>query len=247
MRIARGIFYLFFGDAAQRRRVRHELARLSASLFGDFPLSEDNKRWREDKDFLENYRRLSQGNPYSQDRKYTLREFLRMTADVDGCLAECGCYQGATAWFMASEAPGAEFHIFDSFEGLSEPGAEDAPEEKHVRIWLKGDMSASEVYVRDILKEFKCIHYHKGWIPEKFNEVEDKQFRLVHIDVDLFQPTLDSMEFFYERMSRGGVLVLDDYGFTTCPGAYRAVDEYMRDKAEYVLSLPTGQGVIIKQ
>ena len=43
------------------------------------------------------------------------------------------------------------------------------------------------------------------------------------------------------------MLVLDDYGFTTCQGAYEAVREFMVGKPEHVLHLPRGQGLIFKQ
>ena len=54
------------------------------------------------------------------------------------------------------------------------------------------------------------------------------------------------MKFFYPRLNSGGMIICDDYGFRTCPGARRAVDEYMSDKMESVIELPTGQAVIIK-
>ena len=90
------------------------------------------------------------------------------------------------------------------------------------------------------------IHFYRGWIPERFAEVADRRFAFVHIDVDLYQPTLDSVAFFYQRLVPGGIIVCDDYGFTTCPGATRAMDEFMADKPEHIVHLPTGQGVIFR-
>ena len=235
-----------FGKPDQRRRIRLELARISASLFGDYYISEDYKLWREDDEFFKKYKSLSPGNPYSQDRKFTLREFARQVKNVQGDMAECGCYEGATAWFMANEYPDVPLHLFDSFAGLSEPSKFDlASSDSHFQ-WKSGDLRTPESRVSETLKEFKRIEIYKGWIPERFPEVADRKFRLVHIDVDLYQPTRDSLEFFYPRMAPGGVLVFDDYGVTSCPGAYKAVNEYMNDKPEYVLHLPTAQGIIIK-
>jgi O-methyltransferase len=238
--------WLMLGSAAQRRRVRQECARIAASFFGDFPISEDCKLWREDKDFLNEFKRLSPRSPYSQDRKFVLREFARFTRNVPGCIAECGCYQGASAFFMAKENPHVPLHLFDSFEGLSEPGQKDVPQSGDHRPWEKMDMSAPEEQARKTLNNFPKTVFHRGWIPDRFTEVSHLNFRLVHIDVDLYQPTRDSLVFFYSRMSHGGVIVLDDYGFTSCPGAFSAVEEFMKDKREHVLHLPTGQGIIIK-
>ena len=79
-----------------------------------------------------------------------------------------------------------------------------------------------------------------------FAEVENQRFAFVHIDVDLYQPTRDSIEFFYPRLNPGGILLLDDYGFRSCPGATAAADEFFTDKDEAVANLPTGQGVVVK-
>jgi hypothetical protein len=85
----------------------------------------------------------------------------------------------------------------------------------------------------------------EGWIPERFPEVADRRFAFVHIDVDLEQPTRDSIEFFYPRMNKGGIILCDDYGFTTCPGATSTIDAYLLDKPEKMLSMCCGGGFLI--
>lgn len=245
-RVVRALRWLLTGNAAQRRRVRREFARIAAGLFGDFPISDDYKLWREDRTFMERYYQLSPGNPYSQDRKFVLRELVRFTRNVPGMLAECGTYQGASAYFMACEAPTVPLYLFDSFEGLSAPSLIDRPLAVDHLLWQVGDMRATEDTVRRTLAEFDNVRFFKGWIPERFPEVATERFRLLHLDVDLYQPTLDSLEFFYPRLSQGGTIIMDDYGSTLCPGAYQAATEFMSDKAEYVIHLPTGQGIVIK-
>ena len=231
----------------KRKHIRHECARIAASIFGDYPISDDNKLWREDKIFLQKYKELSPKYPYSQDRKYVLKEFTQHTHSLDGCMAECGCFEGASAYFIASELPDTTLKIFDSFEGVSEPKNSDFVNEKGAYIWKQGDLSSPEEKLKGTLKQFENIEVFKGWIPDRFTEVSDNVFKLVHLDVDLYQPTLDCLTFFYPRMTSGGVIVMDDYGFLTCPGAHKAADEYMKDKTEHIIHLPTGQGIIIKQ
>ena len=106
-------------------------------------------------------------------------------------------------------------------------------------------MSAGEGIVSSALQGFDARLY-KGWIPERFIDVSDRCFCFVHIDVDLYKPTLDSLQFFYPRMVRGGVIVCDDYGFVTCPGARQAFDEFLIGKMERVVEAPTGQAFIVK-
>lgn len=243
---SRAIGWLLVGPPAQRRRVLQELASRSANLFGDFPLSEDHKLWREDRSFLADYARLSPANPYSQDRKFTLREFVRYTEGLPGAMAECGCYTGVSAFFMAQAAPETALYLFDSFSGLSSVGEKDRVGARNVREWSAGDLVASRLELQENLKDFAHVFVLEGWIPDRFAEVASLTFRIVHIDVDLYQPTRDSLEFFYPRLNEGGAIVLDDYGFLTCPGATQAADEFAADQGSRIVHLPTGQGLLIK-
>ncbi len=149
---------------------------------------------------------------------------------------------GATSWLIcdANRGRGKLHHVFDSFEGLSMPGANDGSH------WSRGDLASSEEVARSQLAEFEAVRFYKGWIPERFTEVADRTFSFVHIDVDLEQPTRESIEFFYPRISAGGIIVCDDYGHTTCPGATRAVDQFLAGKDEQMISCPSGGGFIIK-
>lgn len=76
--------------------------------------------------------------------------------------------------------------------------------------------------------------------------MENKTFALVHVDVDLYQPTLDSLEFFFPRLLPGGILVCDDYGSGSYPGARTAMDEYFSNQLENIIELPQGQGFVQK-
>ena len=96
------------------------------------------------------------------------------------------------------------------------------------------------------MSDFSFIKYFKGWIPERFSEVESKTFSFVHIDVDMYEPIRDSILFFYPRMKKGGIIVFDDYGFLGFPGAKPAVDEFFKDKNDLLVSLPSGQAFVVK-
>lgn len=246
-RLLKAPFWAFSFNPYKRRRVRQECARIAASIFGDFPISDDYKLWRDDSKFLDVYKELSPNNPYSQDRKFLLRELTKYTNNLPGSIAECGCYEGASAYFIASVSPESVIHIFDSFEGLSKPEENDSKCTSKYQYWNKGDLSSSIKILRKTLSEFDNIVIHEGWIPERFNDVQDETFRLVHIDVDLYQPTIDSLVFFYPRLTKNGIIVMDDYGSTACPGAYKAAHDFMKDKKEHIIHIPTAQGIIIKQ
>jgi hypothetical protein len=178
------------------------------------------------------------------DRKWMVHQLLRLVSHIPGDTAECGVYRASTSYLIcaanasATAAPKTH-HLFDSFEGLPAPGPEDGPH------WRKGDLQCGVEDVRLALSKFGNVRFHPGWIPGSFADLDDRKFSFVHIDVDLHDPTRDSLAFFYPRMTAGGIVVCDDYGISTCPGATRAVDEFLQDKPEQMLSLPDGGGFFI--
>ncbi|MCH2203754.1 MAG: TylF/MycF family methyltransferase [Fuerstiella sp.] len=183
------------------------------------------------------------------DRKFVLWSLTNSLQNIPGDTVECGVLYGHSSHVICSamhEGHQRVHHAFDSFEGLSEPTAEDAVQTARAYSWKKGDLSVSLDEVQRNLKTFERIEYYQGWIPERFSEVSERTFAFVHVDVDLFQPTYDSLEFFCERLVPGGIVVCDDYGFNTCPGARRAVDMVSENTGFPVIHLPTGQGVMIR-
>lgn len=231
-------------DTTERTRAGFQLIqRAAAWLDPSYVVTYHSKSWFADHAFFADYDRLVPGGDHrSTDRKFFLRSITALADDVPGETAECGVWVGASSWFICQHfaGQGRQHHVFDSFEGLSEPSAVDG------EFWRAGDYRVSEETVNKTLAGFDYT-LHRGWIPERFVDVADRAFCFVHLDVDLYQPTYDSLAFFYERLSPGGVLVCDEYGFQNCPGATKAVDEFMTDKPEAVIHVPTGQAFFIKR
>jgi len=217
---------------------------LAGVVYPKFKFSEFGRIFLEDGKFLAYYRRfMDPDNWHSLDRKYTLDQLLKLTLHIAGDTAECGAYRGASSYLIcrAIEPYGKWNHLFDSFEGLSSPADSDG------NYWFAGALRADESEVRENLSEFKNFTIYRGWIPDRFNEVADKRFSFVHIDVDLYEPTKDSIAFFYDRLNPGGVMLLDDYGFSSCPGAKLAADQFFTSKQEKIVMLPSGQALIVRR
>jgi len=185
-----------------------------------------------------------------------LAALLSRTRGIAGEVVECGCFQGLSSHIicqvLSQERPGfdgAGFHIFDSFAGLSEPTAKDAiPDSLRNAAGLRdmtvrGAFAATLESVQRHLAPFARISYHPGWIPETFRGLPEARYRFVHVDVDLYQPTHDALEYFYHRLSPGGLIVSDDY---TWPGARQAIEEHaaLHDLQPEVPG--TGQAVLRK-
>lgn len=230
-------------DPVERDATRFLIAdRFLALWYPKLTYSEYGRVWMDDRKFLDYYRKFDNLNFHSADRKYFLNSLLNLIDGLPGDSAECGAFHGASSWLICEHLKNTAkiHHIFDSFEGLSDPSETDG------RHWQPGDLQVDEAAVRNNLSSYR-VETYKGWIPSRFEEISDQRFCFVHIDVDLYQPTLDSLNFFYPRMVSGGILICDDYGFSTCPGAKQAFDTYMQDKEEKIIHVPTAQGFIIKK
>lgn len=90
----------------------------------------------------------------------------------------------------------------------------------------------------------KC-EIRKGYFPETTEGIEDKFF-FVNLDLDLYQPTLSGLEWFEERMMKGGIILIHDYFAENFTGVKQAVDEYMAQTNKSDLRLmPIGDGISI--
>ena len=194
-----------------------------------------------------------------QLRFYSLQQIIEhiLTLKLDGDFAECGCWKGHSSFIISTLLSKNKFqnkfHIFDSFEGgLSDKTVKDHNDHygrlsAEETIKEKEMFSSLEENVGKVLEKFDFIKLYKGWIPNRFEEVKGQKFSFVHIDVDLYEPTLDSLEFFYPRLAGKGGIVVDDYGFMQFPGCKRAVDEFLkRNEFTFFYEMPAGGCFIIK-
>ena len=234
---------LLFEDRALAPRLR--LLRLAAKLLvPSYRFKWPQLDWWKNDEFTEYLNCFGELQVLNTDRKWMVYQLLRLVAHVPGDTAECGVFQGATSYLICcanrqSRAGIKTHHLFDSFEGLSQPAESDGVH------WAKGDMKCAIDDVRKALSGFGKLSFHPGWIPERFQDIADRRFSFVHIDVDLADPTRESLAFFYPRMEAGGLIVCDDYGMSTCAGATQSIDLFLADKPEKMLTLPDGGGFLI--
>jgi hypothetical protein len=177
-------------------------------------------------------------------RLYYLAAFARHAAALGGPIAELGVFRGGTALLLArvTRPAGSPLHLFDSFDGLSEPHAE------RDIFYRRGDFRFPDAdAVAGILAEAgPRVSIYKGWIPEVLAQAPECRWAMVHVDVDLYEPTAAACEYFYGLMMPGAVMVFDEYGFPSCRGERAAVDEFFATRPEAPIVLPTGQAFVIK-
>ncbi len=198
-------------------------------------------------------------NVYKTLRYISLYSYIEdvLNRDIAGDFAECGCYNGntlfATKYLLDKYKSDKSMHIFDSFEGgLSKLNKEDGirsiSEQKQIELRESFASSYSALIKKTI--NLKRVNINKGWIPDILNNEQERKYAFVHIDVDLYEPTLAAHRYFYERLNKGGIIVCDDYGYSQFPGAKTAVDTFIEKLPEKSYSnffRPSiGTSVIIK-
>jgi hypothetical protein len=172
------------------------------------------------------------------DEAYYLVNALRNSAKVPGDLAEVGVYQGASAKLICeARTDSRAIHLFDTFEGLPTPGGYD-------NGFAEGEYQCALESVRHYLSAYRNVTFHKGVFPATACAVADRRFSFVNIDVDLYEGTRAALDFFYPRMTPGGIMLSHDYGTQT--GVRQAFDEFFADKPEPMIELIGSQCMIVK-
>ncbi len=183
------------------------------------------------------------------DRAWTLICAFRQTRGLPGEVWETGVYQGGSATLFkrlmqeaaaSNGASPARLRLFDSFEGLPQTTC-------GLDLHHGGDFADTSLEkVRDTVGGEEWIDFHAGWIPATFAGLEAASIRLAHVDVDLYQPILDCCDFIYPRLAPGGMMIFDDYGLPSCPGARAAIDFFFRGRPEAPFPLINGQCVVTR-
>lgn len=183
-----------------------------------------------------------------EDRLYVLWQAARNVWRMQLPAAEVGSYRGGSAYFLASAfkaLTGDEFplHVFDTFEGHP---ARIVPEaDPFHKQGMFGDTDYEAV--KSYLSPFARLELHRGEFSESVKSLPDMAFGLAHIDVDIYEPTLDCLRYFGARLPPGGVMVVDDYGAPKCRGVYQAVTEYLQEEADFQgWHMRTEQIVLVK-
>ncbi len=170
---------------------------------------------------------------------YQIFMVVNRTKKIRGDIAEVGTYKGGSSKLICEAKGNKPCHLFDTFEGLPNLNTRDNPKQFH-----PGQFTASLEDVKNYLKTYKNVYLYKGLFPATADAIKDKHFSFVHLDLDLHDPTLDSLEFFYPRMSKGGIIISHDY--ISAPGVRTAIDDFFKDKPEPIIELSGSQCLIVK-
>jgi O-methyltransferase len=168
---------------------------------------------------------------------------VRACRGLGGTMAEAGVFAGASARLICEAKGDVPLRLFDVFETLQAPaGAGDTERSAELRRHF-GAVHGTRAGVERLLAPSPGVHVHAGVFPDTARGLENERFSFVHLDLDLEPSTRDALEFFHPRLLPGGIIIGDDYAD---PAVRRTFEAYFAGRAETVVALPWGQGLVVK-
>jgi len=173
------------------------------------------------------------------DEKYTLYSSMKAVSQLDGSIAEVGTYKGGSAKILCELKDQKKIHLFDTFEGLPQPSNKEL-----VKAGWLSDTSLKSV--KNYLLEYNNVFFYKGCFPQTARNLTSEKFCLVHLDTDLYQSTLDSLEFFWPKMVKGGRIISHDYNAIEVDGVKQAFKEFFKVCPEILIEIADTQILVVK-
>lgn len=203
--------------------------------------------WLIDEDFKKVFEKIKTHTLVDVYRCFELWSLVKESSKVPGAIIEIGAWRGGTGALIAYRAQLLELestvYICDTFEGIVKAGKNDSS-------FRDGDLSNASVEDVKYLEKrlnLRNIKILKGIFPdETSHQVEDNQFRLCHIDVDVYESAKEIVDWVWDRMPIGGVIVYDDYGFESCNGIAKFVNEEKYKSDRLVTHNLNGHAVVVK-
>ncbi|HTR39159.1 MAG TPA: TylF/MycF/NovP-related O-methyltransferase [Bryobacteraceae bacterium] len=177
---------------------------------------------------------------------------LRAPGDFVECGVNAGVISSAIMQCLNWGALDRRFFLVDTFAGpvTSQFSSEEV---QRGRLKIVETAIAKGGYVTDIdriranFAEWPNAVVLQGAVPEILPSVDAAQVAFLHLDMNCAYPERAALEYFWERLSPGAMVLLDDYAFHGYESQMEAIDALSRSLGFDVLSLPTGQGLIMKR
>ena len=162
---------------------------------------------------------------------------------ITGAFAELGVHKGVTAKAIHWMDVDRKLYLFDTFNGFD-------PRDLTVEVQQEDKFDPSNFsdtdveIVRAYIGGNDNLIFKKGYFPETTLSLEYERFALVHLDADLYVPTLEALKFFYPKMNPGGVIIIHDYNHTW-DGIPKAVNTFVENIPESIIELMDWQGSVM--
>jgi len=184
-------------------------------------------------------------------RVYTGLWAAQTAAKLDGDFVECGVNLG----FMSSavmelldwDSTGKTFYLMDTFAGVDERYTTE--EEREQGVMERNDHLPYTTDLERVRANFSGWQNKKiivGAIPETLEQADTDKVAYMHIDMDCIPPEIAAINYFWDKLVPGALMVLNCYAYYGYDLHRAAYDELFASKGVRILTLPTGQGLVIK-
>ncbi|AGK77533.1 TylF/MycF/NovP-related O-methyltransferase [Streptomyces microflavus] len=202
--------------------------------------------------------------PYSMTSPERLNAFILATRyiarhNIPGDIVECGVWRGGSMQACARTLLSVgeterELYLFDTYEGMTEPTAEDLRRDgrpaqelldaqgKDRPIWAVASLDDVKAGFENVPYPKERVHYVQGRVEDTVPGQAPEQISILRLDTDWYASTKHELEHLYSRLVSGGVLLIDDYGYWQ--GSRQAVDEFLDKTGERLLLLRMDEGRI---
>ena len=195
---------------------------------------------------------------------YSFKQTIQHTYDcaiqmsnAEGDFVECGVGAGAQISAMAYACPNKIIHAYDSYEGIPLAGEFDAQQpgigeivfhDKFAPISERLVSSGVTVHsVENVISNIQSvglstsnIRFHKGWFQNTIPENKIEKISLLRLDGDLYESTYVCLEHLYDKVIKGGIVIIDDYALEGCRSA---INDYFKRKPK-LIEVEGGGGVV---
>ena len=229
------------------RRLLHFIRNVAPALVGPY-VSSDYPKHLTDAAFMEVARKTDAYTLVDVLRRHELWSLVGQSRKLaPGNYLEVGVWRGGTGLLIAEAKKHfgceGEVYLADTFTGVVAAG-------EHDSLYVGGEHAdTSEEGVRELLDTngHQQIRLLKGMFPDDTADQVVGPLRLLHVDVDVYQSAKGVVEWGFDRVVPGGIIVFDDYGFSSCSGITKLCEEYETDDRFFFIHNWNGHCVLIKR
>jgi hypothetical protein len=188
-------------------------------------------------------------------RAHVLTWCGRQCSTIAGDFVECGVSHGFMSAMLMQyldwDSLGKTFWLLDTFAGIDPRYLTEAERKADI---LKRNQSRLETReyatnlsaVRATFAAWGRVKIVVGSVPETLPQVSSEKIAFLHIDMNNAVPERAAIEYFWDRLTPGAFVVLDDYGWRSFEPQKHSMDEFAASRCLEILRVPTGQGVMYK-
>jgi len=169
---------------------------------------------------------------------------IKKTKDIPGVFVECGVGHGRSIFLFASifesKNINRKIYAFDSFVGFPEISEADKVECRNVKKgYYKSNLEGvkKHLYSSGLSEEFvsKNILFYKGYFKDTLKEYNGGEIAILHIDCDLGESYKEVLEQLYQFVSKGGIIMFDEYESSKWVNASKVINVFFKNKPEKIL------------